>query len=65
MADNIANMAFIVGDVNKSIGQVGREVYLVKVKTRGLESQCIPYRQRVVENRSRLGFLGGEEGTAC
>ena len=27
-ADNIANMAFIAGDVNKSIGQSGPEVYL-------------------------------------
>ncbi len=41
-ADNIANMAFIAGDVNKSIGQAGPEVYLRKVKTRVLESQCIP-----------------------
>ena len=41
-ADNIANMAFIAGDVNKSIGQSGPEVYLAKVKTRVLESQCIP-----------------------
>ena len=41
-ADNIANMAFIAGDVNKSIGQAGPEVYLAKVKTRVLESQCIP-----------------------
>ena len=41
-ADNVANMAFIAGDVNKSIGQAGPEVYLAKVKTRVLESQCIP-----------------------
>ena len=41
-ADNIANMAFIAGDVNKSIGQAGPEVYLAKLKTRVLESQCIP-----------------------
>ena len=41
-ADNIANVAFIAGDVNKSIGQAGPEVYLAKVKTRVLESQCIP-----------------------
>lgn len=37
-ADNIANMAFIAGDVNKSIGQAGPEVYLTKVKSRVLES---------------------------
>ena len=41
-ADNIANMAFIAGDVNKSIGQAGPEVYLATVNTRVLESQCIP-----------------------
>jgi hypothetical protein len=41
-ADNIANMAFIAGDVNKSIGQAGPEVYLEKVKTGVLQSQCIP-----------------------
>ncbi len=41
-ADNIANMAFIAGDVNKAIGQAGPEVYLAKVKTDVLQSQCIP-----------------------
>jgi hypothetical protein len=41
-ADNIANVAFIAGDVNKSIGQAGPEVYLTRVKLRVLESQCIP-----------------------
>lgn len=41
-ADNIANIAFIVGDVNKSIGQAGPEVYLAKIKPRVLRSQCIP-----------------------
>jgi hypothetical protein len=41
-ADNIANIAFIVGDVNKSIGQAGPEVYLAKIKQRVLRSQCIP-----------------------
>jgi hypothetical protein len=41
-ADNIANVAFIAGDANKSIGQTGPEVYLEKVRTGVLESQCIP-----------------------
>jgi hypothetical protein len=41
-ADNIANMAFIAGDVNKSIGQSGPEVYLASVKPRILASQCVP-----------------------
>jgi hypothetical protein len=41
-ADNIANMAFIAGDVNKSVGQSGPEVYMESIKTRVLKSQCIP-----------------------
>jgi len=41
-ADNIANIAFIAGDVNKSIGLSGPEVYLKRVTPRVLESQCIP-----------------------
>jgi len=41
-ADNIANMAFITGSVNKSIGQTGPEVYLKSVKPQILRSQCIP-----------------------
>jgi len=42
VADNIANMAFIAGGVNKAIGQSGPEVYLAKVSTKVLQSQCIP-----------------------
>ena len=41
-ADNIANIAFIAGDVNKSIGQAGPEVYLARLKSRVLRSQCVP-----------------------
>lgn len=41
-ADNIANIAFITGEVNKSIGQSGPEVYLRKIRTRDLATQCIP-----------------------
>jgi hypothetical protein len=41
-ADNVANIAFIVGDVNKSIGQSGPEVYLKNLKSDVLKSQCIP-----------------------
>lgn len=41
-ADVIANIAFIVGDVNKSIGQTGPEVYLKRLAPRVLKSQCIP-----------------------
>lgn len=41
-ADVIVNMAFITGDVNKSIGQSGPEVYLATLKPSVLKSQCIP-----------------------
>jgi hypothetical protein len=41
-ADIVANIAFIVGDVNKSIGQSGPEVYLARLGPRVLKSQCIP-----------------------
>ncbi|MGC2422083.1 MAG: DUF262 domain-containing protein [Candidatus Acidiferrales bacterium] len=41
-ADNVANIAFIVGDANKSIGQTGPEVYLKRIGPRVLKSQCIP-----------------------
>ena len=41
-ADIIANIAFIAGDVNRSIGQTGPEVYLKRVETKVLKSQCVP-----------------------
>lgn len=41
-ADNVANIAFIAGDINKSIGQSGPEVYLKRIGPRVLKSQCIP-----------------------
>jgi hypothetical protein len=41
-ADNVANIAFVAEDVNKSIGQSGPEVYLKRIKPRVLQSQCIP-----------------------
>lgn len=41
-ADNIANIAFIVGDVNKTIGQSDPEVYLPSVGLDVLKRQCIP-----------------------
>jgi hypothetical protein len=39
---NLANIAFIACDVNRSIGQSGPEVYLKKIKAKVLESQCVP-----------------------
>jgi hypothetical protein len=41
-ADNVANIAFVTEDVNKSIGVSGPEVYLKTIKQRALESQCVP-----------------------
>jgi hypothetical protein len=41
-ADNIANVAFIGSDVNRSIGQSGPEVYLKRISRKILDSQCIP-----------------------
>ena len=41
-ADNVANIAFISGDVNKAISQSGPEVYLKKIANKVLESQCVP-----------------------
>jgi hypothetical protein len=41
-ADNVANIAFIASDVNKSIGQSGPEVYLKRINKKILDSQCVP-----------------------
>ena len=41
-ADNIANIAFVAGDVNKAIGLARPEVYLKKLSADVLASQCIP-----------------------
>ena len=49
VADNIANIAFITGEANKSIGLTGPEVYLKRVKPRVLESQCVPNDRRALD----------------
>jgi hypothetical protein len=41
-ADTIANIAFISGDINKSLGQTGPEVYLKRINRSVLVSQCVP-----------------------
>jgi hypothetical protein len=41
-SDNIANIVFISGDVNKAIGQSGPEVYLKRITKQVLQSQCVP-----------------------
>jgi hypothetical protein len=42
VADNVANIAYIVSDVNKAISHTGPEVYLGDIKPAILESQCVP-----------------------
>jgi hypothetical protein len=42
-SDNVANIAFIASDVNRSIGQTGPEVYLKHIPKAVLDSQCVPY----------------------
>jgi hypothetical protein len=46
-ADNVANIAFIASDVNKSIGQSGPEVYLNRIPRKILDSQCVPNDSRL------------------
>lgn len=41
-SDNLANIAFISGEANKSLGLTGPEVYLKKIAPKILKSQCIP-----------------------
>lgn len=41
-SDNLANIAFISGEANKSLSLTGPEVYLKKIATKILKSQCIP-----------------------
>src|SRR5258708_23961645 len=44
-ADNVANIAFISGDVNKAISLSGPEVYLKGIAPKVLKSQCVPANQ--------------------
>jgi hypothetical protein len=41
-ADTLANIAFISGSANRSVGAASPDVYLGKVNREVLESQCIP-----------------------
>jgi len=40
--DNLANIAFISGEANRSLGLTGPKVYLKKIAPKILKSQCIP-----------------------
>ena len=46
-ADTVANIAFITGEVNRSVGAASPEVYLRKIDREVLESQCIPLDEQV------------------
>lgn len=41
-ADTVANIAFIVGSTNKSVGASSPDVYLLRISKDVLQSQCIP-----------------------
>jgi hypothetical protein len=41
-ADTIANIAFVTGEANRSIGSASPDVYLKKLDRQTLASQCIP-----------------------
>lgn len=41
-ADTLANIAFISGGANRSVGAASPDVYLRKISREVLESQCIP-----------------------
>jgi hypothetical protein len=41
-ADNVANIAFVAGDVNRAISHSGPEVYLSQINRSVLKSQCVP-----------------------
>ncbi|MGH7193543.1 MAG: hypothetical protein ACREJM_08430, partial [Candidatus Saccharimonadales bacterium] len=56
MADNIGNLAFITGDVNKAIGLSGPEVYLKRIGRKVLASQCIPEDQSLWSIDRALDF---------
>lgn len=41
-ADTLANTAFLVSPVNKSINQSGPQIYLKEINSDVLASQCVP-----------------------
>lgn len=55
-ADVVANIAFIKGETNKSIGAPPPDVYLRKVPVNILESQCIPTDKQLWETDKFAGF---------
>jgi len=49
VADNVANIAFIKGGTNKSLGAPSPDVYLRKLPDADLMSQCIPTHRSLLE----------------
>jgi hypothetical protein len=41
-SDTVSNIAFITSSVNRAISQTGPEVYLKRIQSNVLESQCVP-----------------------
>lgn len=56
-ADNVANIAFIVSEVNKAISHTGPEVYLSEIKPAILTSQCVPLDSGVWRIKTAQAFF--------
>lgn len=62
VADCVANIAFVSGGANRSVGSTGPEVYLAKLDRRVLESQCIPVDKRLWRiNRAKAFWAARRE----
>jgi hypothetical protein len=46
-SDTVANIAFITGEANRSVGAKSPDVYLGEIKQKILRSQCIPLDEEV------------------
>jgi hypothetical protein len=60
-ADTIANIAFITGGVNRSVGAASPDVYLASLSPEIRESQCIPSEQELWRI-SRCEEFWGQDG---
>jgi hypothetical protein len=65
VADNIANIAFIASDVNKSIGLSGPEVYLKRISKKILDSQCVPEDRNIWSIERAEGFWEARRKLLC
>lgn len=55
-ADCLANIAFVTDQANRSVGAASPDVYLAELKTKVLESQCIPTDQDLWRIKSADAF---------